>query len=84
MKSDEYVPANMPMSIVRAKSKMDPSPKQKRASTAKSVVSDVMTVRESKGLEFTAVGVIERGMTLHEKYIAFTRALYKLAVWEEV
>ncbi len=45
---------------------------------------NVMTVLESKGLEFTAVGVVQKGMTSHEKYIAFTRALSKLAVWEEV
>lgn len=45
---------------------------------------NVMTVLESKGLEFTAVAVVKKGMTAHEKYIAFTRALSKLAVWEEL
>lgn len=41
-----------------------------------------MTVYESKGLEFTAVAVIEKGMTDNEKYIAYTRALKELAVVE--
>ena len=39
-----------------------------------------MTVFESKGLEFSAVAVLDRGMTEHEKYIAYTRALRDLAV----
>lgn len=39
-----------------------------------------MTVYESKGLEFTSVAVADEGMTLHEKYIAYTRALKELAV----
>lgn len=39
-----------------------------------------MTVYESKGLEFTSVAVADEGMTLHEKYIAYTRALKGLAV----
>lgn len=39
-----------------------------------------MTVYESKGLEFTAVAVIDEGMTEHEKYIAYTRALKDLAI----
>ena len=47
MNIDENVPAMMPMSIVSAKSKIEPSPKQKSASTAKSVVTEVITVRES-------------------------------------
>ena len=41
-----------------------------------------MTVYESKGLEFTAVAVIDRGMTDNEKYIAYTRALKELAIVE--
>ncbi len=41
---------------------------------------NMMTVYESKGLEFTSVAVIEDGMTDSEKYIAYTRALNELAV----
>mgnify|MGYP001623630022 FL=1 len=41
---------------------------------------NVMTVFESKGLEFSAVAVLDRGMTENEKYIAYTRALRELAV----
>ncbi len=44
---------------------------------------NVMTVLESKGLEFSAVAVYDRGMTENEKYIAYTRALRELAVVEE-
>lgn len=43
---------------------------------------NVMTVFESKGLEFSAVAVFERGMTENERYIAYTRALHRLAVIE--
>ena len=43
---------------------------------------NVMTVYESKGLEFTAVAVYDEGMSVNEKYIAFTRALQDLAVVE--
>ena len=41
-----------------------------------------MTVFESKGLEFSAVAVLDRGMTENEKYIAYTRALRELAIIE--
>ncbi len=41
---------------------------------------NVMTVYESKGLEFTSVVVVEEGMTDSEKYIAYTRALNELAI----
>lgn len=41
---------------------------------------NVMTVYESKGLEFSAVAVYDKDMTENEKYIAFTRALGVLAV----
>ncbi|MBQ7879836.1 MAG: AAA family ATPase, partial [Clostridia bacterium] len=41
---------------------------------------NLMTVYESKGLEFTAVVVIPDGMTPNERYIAYTRALKDLAV----
>ena len=44
---------------------------------------NIMTVYESKGLEFTSVVVIERGMSDAEKYIAYTRALNELAVLDE-
>ena len=41
---------------------------------------NVMTVYESKGLEFTSVVVVEKGMSDSEKYIAYTRALNELAI----
>ena len=41
---------------------------------------NVMTVYESKGLEFTSVAVAPQGMTDSERYIAFTRALNELAI----
>ena len=44
----------------------------------------LLQVRNGKGLEFTAVAVVEQGMRPQEKYIAYTRALSKLAVWEEL
>ncbi len=43
---------------------------------------NVMTVYESKGLEFSAVAVYDKNMTENEKYIAYTRALRDLAVIE--
>ncbi len=43
---------------------------------------NIMTVYESKGLEFTSVVVATKGMTDSEKYIAYTRALKELAVIE--
>ena len=44
---------------------------------------NVMTVYESKGLEFTAVVAALTGMTDNEKYIACTRALKELAVTDD-
>ena len=41
---------------------------------------NVMSVYESKGLEFSAVAVYDKGMTDNEKYIAYTRALADLVV----
>ncbi len=41
---------------------------------------NIMTVYESKGLEFTAVAVADEDMSDNEKYIAYTRALKELAV----
>ena len=41
---------------------------------------NVMTVYESKGLEFSSVAVVPDGMTASELYIAYTRALKDLAV----
>ncbi|HBN12207.1 MAG TPA: hypothetical protein DD415_01170 [Clostridiales bacterium] len=41
---------------------------------------NIMTVYESKGLEFTAVAVADSDMTENEKYIAYTRALKHLAL----
>ncbi len=43
---------------------------------------NIMTVYESKGLEFTSVAVAEEGMSQSEKYIAYTRALNELAIIE--
>jgi len=44
---------------------------------------NVMTVYESKGLEFTAVAVAYSDMTENERYIAYTRALKELALIKE-
>ena len=41
---------------------------------------NLLTVYESKGLEFAAVAVYDEGMSGNERYIAFTRALDFLAV----
>jgi DNA helicase IV len=41
---------------------------------------NLMTVYESKGLEFTAVAVADGNMSDNEKYIAYTRALKYLAI----
>ena len=41
---------------------------------------NLLTVYESKGLEFTAVAVADGDLTVNEKYIAYTRALKELAV----
>ncbi|MDE6373429.1 MAG: UvrD-helicase domain-containing protein, partial [Clostridia bacterium] len=41
---------------------------------------NVLTVYESKGLEFTAVAVVDGDMTDNERYIAYTRALKELAL----
>ena len=43
---------------------------------------NIMTVYESKGLEFTAVAVADKGMSDNEKYVAYTRALKHLAIIE--
>lgn len=43
---------------------------------------NIMTVYESKGLEFTSVVVIPDGMSASEKYISYTRALNELAIVE--
>ncbi len=44
---------------------------------------NIMTVYESKGLEFSSVAVIPDGMKTSEKYIAYTRALKDLAIVED-
>ena len=41
---------------------------------------NLLTVYESKGLEFTAVAVADGDMTENERYIAYTRALKDLAL----
>ncbi len=43
---------------------------------------NIMTVYESKGLEFTSVAVVPEGMNESERYIAYTRALNELAIVE--
>ncbi len=43
---------------------------------------NLMTVYESKGLEFSAVAVDDSDLSPHEKYIAYTRALMTLGVIE--
>ena len=44
---------------------------------------NVMSVYESKGLEFSVVAVYDKGMSENEKYVAYTRALRELAVIED-
>lgn len=44
---------------------------------------NVMTVYESKGLEFSCVVVVDKGLSSAERYIAYTRALKELAVIEK-
>ncbi len=44
---------------------------------------NIMTVYESKGLEFTSVAVLPDGLSSSELYIAYTRALKELAVVEK-
>ena len=41
---------------------------------------NLMTVYQSKGLEFTAVVVADEDLTVNERYIAYTRALKELAI----
>ena len=52
---------------------------QKEGKISKTNVN-VMSVYESKGLEFSAVAVYTEGMTENEMYIAYTRALKDLTV----
>lgn len=44
----------------------------------------VYTVKEAKGLEFRSVVVIDRDMTVNEKYISYTRTLAELRVVHEL
>ncbi len=44
---------------------------------------NIMTVYESKGLEFTSVAVLPDGLSSSELYIAYTRALKELAIIEK-
>ena len=44
---------------------------------------NIMTVYESKGLEFTSVAVLPDGLSKSELYIAYTRALKELAIVEK-
>ncbi len=55
---------------------------QARGRVSRSKIN-IMSVYESKGLEFTSVVVVEEGMTDSERYIAYTRALNELAVVEK-
>lgn len=41
---------------------------------------NLMTVYESKGLEFTAVAVADEDLSVNERYIAYTRALKELMI----
>ena len=41
---------------------------------------NIMTVAESKGLEFSIVAVFDKELNLNEKYIAYTRALKELYI----
>lgn len=43
---------------------------------------NVMTVYESKGLEFSCVAVYDKDMTENERYIAYTRAMKELVIVE--
>ncbi len=43
---------------------------------------NIMTVYESKGLEFSSVAVVTKGLSDSERYIAYTRALKELAIVE--
>lgn len=61
------------------KSYNDPAEKGKISRTK----INIMTVYESKGLEFSSVCVIEEGLSPAERYIAYTRALKDLAVIRE-
>ena len=54
---------------------------QEKGKVSRSKIN-IMSVYESKGLEFTSVIVIPKGMSKSEKYIAFTRALKELAILE--
>ena len=45
---------------------------------------NVMTVMEARGLEFGSVIVVAGRMTPNEKYIAYTRALDELFVYDEI
>ena len=44
---------------------------------------NIMTVYESKGLEFTSVAVVPDNLSTSERYIAYTRALKELAIVEK-
>lgn len=68
---EEYLPLFEKRGYYRAEGKM-----------SKTKIN-VMSVYESKGLEFSAVAVYEKGMTENEKYIACTRALRELVIAEE-
>lgn len=50
-----------------------------RGKLSKSKIN-IMTVYESKGLEFTSVVAVVKNMSASERYIAYTRALNELAV----
>ena len=55
---------------------------EKKGAVSRSKIN-VMSVYESKGLEFTSVVVVDKDLNDSEKYIAYTRALNELAVIEE-
>lgn len=45
---------------------------------------EILTVKESKGLEFRETFVFDEDMTSNEKYVAYTRALTSLNVIEQI
>ena len=55
------------------------APLLQKGKVSKSKIN-IMTVYESKGLEFSSVVVVKEGLSKSELYIAYTRALKELAV----
>ncbi len=45
---------------------------------------EILTVKDTKGLEFTEIYVFDKDMTTNECYVAYTRALVKLNIIKEL